>query len=216
MVAGSVGTVSDVDAIPAGSPVVVHLIGHPGVGKYTVAKELVRLADSADHRHVLVDNHLTSNVIFSVLPIDGSEPVPLSRAVWDRVDDVRSALLQTIDELSPADWSFVFTNVALEGDPAGARSTGRVRRLAAARRSHYVPVRLVCEIEEHLRRVADPARAERTKWRDAEAVRRQTVGADLIAIDHPSLLDLDVTHRSAHEAAVVVLGHVERVRSAGG
>lgn len=200
------------DAAPPFRPAIIHLIGYPGVGKYTVAKEIVRQADQGDRRVVLVDNHLTSNVIFSVLPVDGTDPEPLARAVWDRVDDVRAALRETIRDLSPEQWSFVFTNVAVEGDEVDRRSVNHVRELASARRSHYVPVRLRCETDEHLRRVVAPDRAERMKWVDVDAVRNYSASADLIGIDHPALLDLDVTHRSATETAMAVLAHVDSIR----
>lgn len=188
---------------------IVHLLGYPGVGKYTIAKELVRLASTAEGRWVLVDNHLTGNVIFAVLPIDGEESDPLPPAVWDRVDDVRAALLQTIEQLSPAAWSFVFTNVVFDEDAAGLRSVRRVRSLADARGSRYVPVRLACEVEENLRRVGNPDRADRNKWRNVDAVRRQMDSRDIIQIDHPSLLELDVTRRSPTESAGKILEHLD-------
>jgi len=195
---------------------IVHLLGYPGVGKYTVAQALVRQVPRDERRFVLVDNHLTSNVIFSVLPVDGADPEPLDRAVWDRVDEVRSALHGAIRDLSPTGWSFVVTNVALEGDEADRRSVANVRELAHARRSHYVPVRLHCELDEHLRRVVRPDRAERMKWTDAGAVRSYSAGAPLIELPDPALLDLDITHLPADDAAAAILVHVEAIRSGRG
>lgn len=192
-------------------PSIVHLVGYPGVGKYTVAKELVRLADSPANRFILIDNHLTANVVFSVLPVDGSGGEPLPRSVWDRVDDVRAVLRRTIREQSPPEWSFVFTNVVLDGDPVDARTIGFVRELAAARGSRYVPVRLHCGLEEHLRRVVDPGRADRGKWQNADAVAAYVTSAPLIELDDPLLLDLDVTDRSAAETAQLVLAHLESI-----
>ena len=63
----------------------------------------------------MVDNHHTSNVIFAGLNVDGVTPLPPE--VWDRVREVREALLRTIEELSPPDWSFVFTNVLTDDKP---------------------------------------------------------------------------------------------------
>jgi len=42
---------------------IVHLIGFPGVGKLTIAKEIVRQRSD----FVLVDNHLINNPVFSVV-----------------------------------------------------------------------------------------------------------------------------------------------------
>ena len=63
----------------------------------------------------MLDNHHTSNVIFAALNVDGVTPLPPE--VWDRVREVREALLRTIEELSPPDWSFVFTNVLTDDKP---------------------------------------------------------------------------------------------------
>jgi len=190
--------------------VVVHLVGYPGVGKYTVATELARLAEERGRRLVVVDNHHTSNVIFSVLPVDGVSTLPDS--VWDRVDEVRAALMRTIKELSPADWSFVFTNVMTEGVPADHETLDRVRQLAESRNSHYVPVRLTCQIDELLRRVARPDRATRQKWVDPEGVSTLVEGSELIRIAHPALLDIDVTHLEPPETAARILDHADGLR----
>lgn len=192
--------------------VIVHLIGYPGVGKYTVGQELVRLAGRGDGRFVLVDNHLTANVVFSVIDVDGSGTEPVAQDAWDRVDDVRSALRAAIRDLSPAGWSFVFTNVAVEGDEVDRRSIGHVRTLAEERGNEYVPVRLHCEIDEHLRRVVDPARAERGKWRNAQGVLRYVGSAPLIELDDPLLLDVDVTALTPPDTAMQIMEHVRRAR----
>lgn len=142
-----------------------------------------------------------------MLPEGGPDPLP--EAVWDRVEDVRTVLRASILELSPRDWSFVFTNVALEGDEADRRSISRVEELADERGSVYVPVRLHCDGDEHLRRVVDPGRAERGKWRDADAVGRLAASAPLIEVHHPAVLDLDVTDRSPSAAARLILDHLQ-------
>ncbi len=110
----------------------------------------------------------------------------------------------------------MFTNVALEDDEVDSRSVAHIRDLADARRSHYVPVRLHCDTDEHLRRVVRPDRAERLKWVDAEAVRAYSASAPLIEIDYPAVLDIDVTRRSAAETAAQVLDHLDAIRQGRG
>lgn len=193
--------------------VLVHLVGFPAVGKYTIATELARLAETRGRRLVVVDNHLTSNVIFSVLPVDGVRPLP--ETVWDRVDEVRHALLRTIEDLSPDDWSFVFTNVLSEGVPADERVVERLRRLAGARDAQYVPVRLSCRTEELLQRVVRPDRSARMKWVDPDGVRAFVERSELIEITDAALLDLDVTSTSADDAALAVIEHIEGLASTG-
>jgi hypothetical protein len=119
-------------------------------------------------------------------------------------------LLRTIEQLSPSDWSFVFTNVALQDHPVNSNSVQLLRDLAAARRSLYVPVRLQCDRSEHLRRVVRPERAERNKLRDPDRVELQANEYELVHLDDPTLLDLDITQLSASDAATTILEHVQR------
>ncbi len=90
-----------------------HLIGSPGVGKYTVAREICALTGAR-----LVDNHAINNVIFSLLDQDGVKPLP--DEVWTPVGQVRQAVLDTLIEISPRHLSFVFTNY-IRGEDEGER-----------------------------------------------------------------------------------------------
>ena len=107
-------------------PTIYHLIGMPGVGKYTTAKELVALTGAK-----LVDNHAIANVIFNLLDGDGVTPLP--REVWQYVGAVRRAALDTMMNLSPPHLSFILTNVIRGGDAAEY-----AKKLDEARRSHHL------------------------------------------------------------------------------
>jgi hypothetical protein len=191
-------------------PAIVHLIGFPGAGKFTIATAMARRnGRDASRRLVVVDNHLTSTPIFSVLDVDGVRELPAG--VWDHVDGIRDVLYRTIETLSPSGWSFVMTNVLVAGEPDGPRVVQRLTDLAAARGSVYVPVRLLCGRDELLRRVQRPDRQERQKWVDADAVDAFVAGREVYVPDHGPRLDLDVTSLAAAEAADTILHHVARI-----
>jgi hypothetical protein len=50
---------------------IIYLIGFPGTGKYTIAREI---AQQEDFR--LVDNHLVNNPLFNLIHADGITPLP--------------------------------------------------------------------------------------------------------------------------------------------
>jgi len=190
--------------------VIFHLLGFPGVGKYTVAREMSALAESVGTRIVVVDNHLTSNPVLAVIDADGVGELP--DGVWDRVRAIREVVNQTIEDLSPPDWSFVFTNVIVATDPDGQEVMARLQRLADARSTNYVPVMLHCDISELRRRVTSPGRHERHKWVDPDAVEAFARRERLLG-PQAALLDVDVTAMTATESAASILRQAGLIES---
>jgi hypothetical protein len=190
-------------------PVIVHLIGFPAAGKLTVAKALAGAAARRGDRYVVLDNHHTSNVIFAALDVDGVRRLP--DTVWDRVGEVREALLHTIEQLSPTEWSFVFTNVLTEGNAEDRKIVERMVALADARGNRYVPIKLHCRTNELVARVDNTDRKDRLKWVDPAAVRTYVESRKLIRIDRHSLLDIDTTSLPPEAAALQILDHIDRL-----
>ncbi|QYG91005.1 hypothetical protein HC251_00195 [Iamia sp. SCSIO 61187] len=188
-------------------PAVVHLLGYPGTGKRTVGAALVASVPRDEHRFVLVDNHLTGKAVLAALDTDSA--VPIDPRVWTYVHDLRVHVLAAIEEMAPAGWSYVFTNYVVEEKPSP--TLARLRALAEARRSTYVPVVLHCGPDELRRRVVGPDRAAHHKWTDPDGVMADVAGLTLVRPDSPHLLDLDVTHLTPPEAAARVLAHVRAV-----
>ena len=193
----------------SGRPVILHLIGFPAVGKLTVARAVARVAAQRGDRYVVLDNHHTSNVIFAALDVDGVRPLPAS--VWDRVGEVREALLRTIEELSPAEWSFVSTNVLTDGSPGDRKIVDRMVALAATRRNPYVPITIRCGVDELVKRVDNIDRKDRSKWVDPAAVRTYGESRQLIRFDDHSPLDIDTTALTPDDAALQILDHIDRL-----
>lgn len=191
-------------------PSIVHLIGFPGAGKYTIAKELSALAAGDGATFRVVDNHHVNNTVFAVLDVDGMTTLP--HRVWDFVSDVRRGVMGAIAELGPPEWSYVFTNVLFAGHADDEAGLVSVAQLADSRGCPFVPVRLYCEVDELARRIVADGRRERMKWRDADGVR--TLVSTQAVIDtaaHDHRLDLDVTRCSAGESAEAILDHVRRI-----
>jgi hypothetical protein len=56
----------------------------------------------------IVANHLINDPILSVIQANGKTPLP--RAVWDKIGIIRDVVFDAITNISPANYSFIFTN----------------------------------------------------------------------------------------------------------
>lgn len=164
---------------------VVFLLGYPAVGKRTVGDEVAKRLDG-----VLVDNALAFYPIFKLFKWDGKFPLP--PGTLQRADPIREAILQTIEEIAPASFSYVFTN-CLEDTPYGRAQYERVRSMAARRGSRFLAVMLACDINEQVRRIDTPDRIARLKGSDPEGYRQYTLKTTLFTPSPGELLVLDTT-----------------------
>ena len=182
---------------------IIHLIGYSGVGKYTIAKELAALTDAK-----IIDNHLINNPVFSVLDANSGE---YPTGIWRQIDLVRDAVLTTIKNFSPPEYSFVFTHALMDGEEKYQRILDLVMNLAKDRDALYVPVRLICDTEENVKRIVQPQREERLKPTNPDRMLGHRAAKELISIPHTNLLDLNVTPLSAHDAANEILKHINQL-----
>jgi energy-coupling factor transporter ATP-binding protein EcfA2 len=182
---------------------IVYLIGYAGTGKYTIAKAIAGLTGA-----VIVDNQLINSPVFSVVGASGNTPLPA--AVWPKIEGIRRIVLDTVAELTPPEASFLFTNELYEGKPMDRRWYEDVAILATKRQARLVPVILHCEPEEVCRRVTSPERAVRFKERSADKTCENIRTYQLLRVDHPNCLELEITTLSPIQAAQAILTHVEK------
>jgi hypothetical protein len=187
---------------------IIVLIGFAGTGKFTIGRELCERTGAK-----LIDNHLINNPIFKVLNADGITPLPAG--VWNKVKGVRAIVYDSIRELSPPDLSFVFTIELLESSPGDRQGFVDLEQLAAMRGSLFVPVRLICDVEELCRRVVEPARTQMIKSISTADARRKSASEAVLNTSHPHTLTLDVTKKSPGESAENILNHLAQFRSPG-
>jgi tRNA uridine 5-carbamoylmethylation protein Kti12 len=192
------------------TPSLVYLIGFPAAGKYTIARELSRVMAEREQRMVVVDNHHINNVVFAVIDTDGKRSLPLE--VWERVSEVRRAVLAAIRDIAPRDWSYVFTNVLIAGLPDDESAPDELAALAEARGSAFVPVVLRCSTEELEKRIVAAERHERLKWVDPVGLRDLVERSELVDVSRfEHTLEMDVTALPAREAARAIVDHLDRV-----
>jgi predicted kinase len=173
---------------------IVYLVGPPGVGKYTVGKLLAERLSAK-----LLDNHFWSNPIFEVVEPDGS---PLPAGVWDRTNDVMSAVLETVALFGPAERNYVFTHAVWDvgGHPIDWVIAGRILWVAERRRASLLVVRLTCGEEQLRERISTEERRARFKTTDASKARSLAALAPF-PINHDRVLDLNTSGLSAADTA---------------
>lgn len=174
---------------------IIYLTGKPGVGKYTIAKAL-----ASDYGFLICDNQLINNPIFELLQYDGYTKIP--DFAWDSIARIRTEILQFLAKFLQS--SYVLTNNLYENN--GDRALyEEVNKMAHLRGSIFIPVRLLINEQEHLKRVVQPERRARWKSIDPKYVYDKE---PLLSIDHPYLLELNVSKLSAGKAAKEIVKHI--------
>lgn len=178
-------------------PTIFLLLGFPGTGKYTTALELVRFLSEQGRVVKLLDNHRISNILFDLIAeADGSTPLP--PGIFPKIREMNMAVVRTIEQLSPANWSFVFTHY-LSDNAANRKYIDAIRQLAHSRNNVFVPIVLSAETDELLRRVPSQDRRVRQKLVDPDLARGLVESGDLL-IPHGAL-HIDVTAKAPVETA---------------
>lgn len=189
---------------------IVHLIGFPGTGKLTIAREMAGIQKVRNERYMVVDNHHINNTIFAVLGSDFLHNPP--EEAWYLVRQVREAVFRAVENLSPEEWSFIFTNVLVESNLEDRLIAERLKLLARRRANLFVPVNVSCNPDELARRAVSKGRREQYKWTDAEAIKRYAHSHTLLRPSVDSALELNVTDVDPFDAAGQIIRHIESIR----
>ena len=180
---------------------IIYLLGHEGVGKYTIGKELAALTGAK-----LVDNHSINNPIFSVIHTDGKNTLP--SGVWHRVRQIRAAVFETIATISPPEYSFIFTN-ASTGRPKDIVVYNQILEVATLRSSLFVVVRLACDTEEITKRIVRDDRKARYKSTDALAAKYRSENEQVYNPPHEHVFNLDVSILSPEDTAKAIVSFID-------
>jgi hypothetical protein len=173
----------------------IHINGAPGVGKLTIARLMApRLAAR------VLDNHAIYNVAFALT--DFKTP-----AYYDAQRAMRATAHDLVLRM-PDNETVILTDAYNASSDWAWENWKAIEQLAAARRWPFFTIALYCDADEHRRRIVAEDRAARGKLQDASYVDRAT-DRRLIERDGPLSLRLDVTHRSAQDAAATLASWIE-------
>ncbi len=180
---------------------IIHLIGFPGVGKLTIAKEIVKQGG-----YTLIDNHKINNPVFSIIGADGKTPLP--KNVWTYVRSIWGVVYDVMENLSPGHLDFVMTNALIEDENDRAHYN-RLRSIASKRGGIYIPVVLSCDLEEHQKRVVAPDRAADFKDINPETPHTARQRGLINLEDDPNYIHLDVTNLTPEQSACQILDRIK-------
>jgi hypothetical protein len=183
----------------------IYLFGFAGAGKLTIAKEIAERWEC-----IVVDNHHVNNVIFHLIDIDQKGRGELPDDVWDYVMRVRRAALDAIRYLAEPGRNFVFTNELIEGVARHKVFFHDVAEVARHRGAVLLPVRLLLDVEEHVRRIESPDREEKLKIVSREAALERAENEEVFKPEACSYVELDVTNLQPEEAAERILAELEK------
>ncbi|MGV2432921.1 MAG UNVERIFIED_CONTAM: hypothetical protein LVQ98_06460 [Rickettsiaceae bacterium] len=80
---------------------IIYLTGKPGIGKYTIAKDL-----AANYGFIVCDNQLINNPIFELLQYDGYAKIP--DFAWESISRIRAEVFDFLSQNHTN--SYVLTN----------------------------------------------------------------------------------------------------------
>ncbi len=183
---------------------IVLLMGFAGVGKLTTAKELVKHPNFK-----LADNHTWINPVFSLIQQDGLTPIP--KAAWKKVGKIFDIVFETMQELSPSNFSFVLTGELIEGDEYPKIFYQRICQLAESRKSVFLPVRLECNEEAIVKRVKNIERRKHCKTIDADRSARLTRDSEVFHTNHRNEITIDNTDKSPEQVINIILKHLNKI-----
>ena len=188
----------------AATNVFVYLIGFAGVGKLTTARKLADLLDAR-----VVDNHWINNPIFGLIDRERGAPLPVS--IWEQTRKVRHAVLETIATLASPRANFILTNSLADEDPEDRRIYEAVRATAERRSALFVPVRLLCDEEQLIKRVVSPERAAHMKRMNPAAAAEELRAFTPLLTRHANELTLETSASTPDESARLIYDHVKGI-----
>ncbi|KAI4156434.1 MAG: hypothetical protein L6R39_001105 [Caloplaca ligustica] len=178
------------------APPFLYINGYPGVGKYTIAKELLHLLPKSK----LLDNHLLIDPVAAVYERDMPEYLGLRKTL-------RQCILNSIassDSLKDTTW--VFTD-SQSSDEVGSAAVADYIHAARQRGSPLISIVLTCEEVENACRITSEKRGK-TKLGNVDILRGIRSTEDLYRFGGKAELELDVTTLSAVSAARSIAGFV--------
>ncbi len=182
--------------------IIIYIFGLCDSQKYTVTHEIAKLEN-----FIIVNNHLIHNPIFSILQPNGNSLIPYN--TWREVEKVRSAVYNSI-KMADKNSNFIITNEFYAEDEVDSKIFRQIQAVAKARNSQLFPIRMLCNKEEVLNRIAWEERKMRIEAMHLGTAHKK-FSHTILKPTHDNLFEIDVTQRSPEDAARYIIEKIKKM-----
>ena len=180
---------------------IILLMGIAGSGKMTIGEAIIK--QNSSFKLVTPDSSFGS--VLELLGDDDQVMWSLNEKGWSAVNQALDVMLYTIAEVCPKESNFVITSEMLANNPYHQNYFERVLSAAVKRSATLTPVRIVCELDELLKRVQNSSRLAYFKTRDIDPIKKRFADDKVFFSKMSNELTLDVTNLMANESAEKIL-----------
>ena len=181
---------------------IILLTGLAGTGKTTIGAAIAR--DNQQFR--FVPHHAWIDPILNLFGDDESKVwYSLGEKGWAALNQARDVVFNTIADVCPPESSFVITYELLAHDIYHQAFFERLMQVVEKRNALFVPVRLICNLDELLKRVSNEQRMAYYKTRDTRLIKKRFAESEVFFSHQPTELTLDVTQLSPQQAAIEIM-----------
>ena len=173
---------------------IVHINGWPGVGKYTIGRNLSKKLGAR-----FIHNHLLHDVALACTGLDDENR-------WRLYEKIRKAAYEVLAK-RPSSEVFVMTNALCYEVAREVEAWRQVVDLAISRSARLFPVILRADTETIVRRISSISRSD-MKLTDPGALREMVLKHSLQVPEIAETIELDVSDFSIEAAADEILSRL--------
>lgn len=181
-------------------------MGIAGSGKMTIGESIVK----RDPSFKLVTPDSSFGSILKLLCDNADVMWSLDQKGWAAVNQALDVTLYTIAEVCSKESNFVITSEMLANNTYHQNYFERVQRAAEKRDAILTPVRIICELDELIKRVQDKNRLAYFKTRDVELIKKRFAENEVFYSHLPNELSVNVTNLTSNQSAEKILEWVSR------
>ncbi|HHF7373701.1 TPA: GNAT family N-acetyltransferase [Legionella bozemanae] len=177
------------------------LMGIAGTGKKTIGEAITTLASQFRLAH----HHAWIHPVLKLLGNDAQVFWSLDDKGWAALNKARDVIFDTMTEVCSKETSFVITYELLANNSWHQEFFNQVQAVAQKREAMFVPIRLICNGAELIKRLKYSDRKGYFKTQDEALITKRLFEEDVYFSKEPYEMTLDVSCLSAEESARRIL-----------